>query len=58
MVDTPDMDAAVFCRVLKDLGTLRQEATDSEFDMKAGDVWVVRWSLIRDRVFRGEIELI
>jgi GINS complex subunit 4 len=58
MIDTPDVDAAVFCRVLRDVGRVRQDATDSEFDMKKGDVWVVRWSLIRDRVFEGDIELI
>lgn len=58
MVDTPDVDTAVFCRVLRDVGRVRQHATDSEFEMKKGDVWVVRWSLIKDRVFEGDIELI
>jgi GINS complex subunit 4 len=58
MIDTPDVDAAVFCRVLRDVGIVRVEGTDAEFEMKSGDVYVVRWRVIRDRVFAGDIELI
>lgn len=59
MVDGPDLDTAVFCRVLRDVGTVRVEGTDVEMNMRRGDVWVVRWGSIRNAVVeRGDIELI
>jgi GINS complex subunit 4 len=58
MIDTPDLDSAVFCRVLQDVGLVTVEGTDAAFEMKRGDVYVVRWSTIRERVFAGDIELI
>lgn len=58
MVDTPDLDTAVFCRVLRDVGVVSVEGTDAEFEMRRGDVFVVRWSLVRERVRAGDVELI
>jgi len=59
MVDGPDLDTAVFCRVLRDVGTVRVEGTDVEMNMRRGDVWVVRWGSVRMRSWRGgDIELI
>ncbi|EON65478.1 hypothetical protein W97_04716 [Coniosporium apollinis CBS 100218] len=59
MVDGPDLDTVVFCRVLRDVGTVRVEGTDVEMNMRRGDVWVVRWGSIRNAVVeRGDIELI
>jgi hypothetical protein len=43
MVDKPDEDKAVFVRVLRDVGDIFVEGTDRRFEMKRGDVWVVRW---------------
>lgn len=58
MVDGPDEDAAVFCRALRDVGLVHVEGTEREFDMRRGDVYVVRWSAIRQRVLAGDVELI
>ena len=58
MVDKPDEDAAVFCRALRDVGIVNVEGTDRSFEVKRGDVWVVRWSAIRKWVLAGDIELI
>lgn len=58
MVDAPDADTAVFCRVLRDVGVVSVEGTDREFEMKRGDVWVVRWSVVRRWVLAGDVELI
>jgi len=58
MVDAPDEDKAVFCRVLKDVGVVAVEGTDVSCDMRRGDVWVIRWSAIRNAVLSGDVELI
>lgn len=58
MVDRPDEDAAVFCRALRDVGVVGVEGTDRRFEVKRGDVWVVRWSAVRTWVLTGDIELI
>lgn len=58
MVDKPDEDAAVFCRVLRNVGEVYVEGTDGRYEMKRGDVWVMRWSAVRDWVKTGDMELI
>ncbi|KAF1979840.1 GINS complex, Sld5 component [Bimuria novae-zelandiae CBS 107.79] len=58
MVDKPDEDAAVFVRVLRDVGEVAVEGTDKRLEMKRGDVWVVRWSTMRGWVASGDLELI
>lgn len=58
MIDKPDEDAAVFVRVLRDVGEIIVEGTDRKFEMKRGDVWVVRWSAVRAWVAAGDAELI
>ncbi|KAF2402333.1 GINS complex, Sld5 component [Trichodelitschia bisporula] len=59
MVDVPDVDKAVICRVLKDnVGVVAVEGTDVRCDMERGDVWVIRWSAIKERVMAGDLELI
>lgn len=58
MVDKPDEDKAVFCRALRDVGDIYVEGTDKRFEMKRGDVWVVRWSAVRQWVLLGDVELI
>ncbi|RAR05046.1 GINS complex, Sld5 component [Stemphylium lycopersici] len=47
MVDKPDEDKAVFVRALRDVGEIFVEGTDRRFEMKRGDVWVVRWSAVK-----------
>ncbi|KAK7533292.1 uncharacterized protein J3D65DRAFT_605813 [Phyllosticta citribraziliensis] len=61
MVDAPDADAAVFCRVLRDCGVVAVGAVEDEVrdvDLRRGDVLVVRWSVVAERVVRGDVELI
>ena len=60
MVDKPDEESAVFCRVLRDAGSveIQGETGSGVVDLKRGDVWVLRWSAIREAVVKGEAELI
>ncbi|KAF2007785.1 DNA replication complex GINS protein sld5 [Amniculicola lignicola CBS 123094] len=58
MVDKPDEETAVFVRCLRDVGEVWVEGTDNRFQMKRGDVWVVRWSAVRGWVGEGSCELI
>ncbi|OAL01431.1 GINS complex, Sld5 component [Phaeosphaeriaceae sp. SRC1lsM3a] len=61
MIDKPDEDKAVFVRALRDVGEIFVEGTDRRFEMKRGDVWVVRWSAIKQWAVgsgTGDVELI
>lgn len=60
MVDKPDEDSAVFCRVLRDAGkvSIYNDNDIGEAELVRGDVWVLRWSAIKAKVERGEVELI
>lgn len=60
MIDAPDLDTAVFCRVLRDVGVVGVGGVeeDREVEMNRGDVLVVRWRVVRERVLAGDIELV
>ena len=59
MIDQPDVDRAVFARAVKDIeDAIYVEGTDSFFEMKRGDIYVVRWSAVRELVLGGVVELI
>ncbi|KAH9861762.1 hypothetical protein J1614_011515 [Plenodomus biglobosus] len=61
MIEKPDEDKAVFVRALRDVGDIFVEGTDRRFEMKRGDVWVVRWSAVRAWAVgsgTGDVELI
>lgn len=59
MVDQPDFDRAVFVRALRDVGELvHLQGADTVFEMKRGDIYVVRWSAVRELVFSGDAELL
>jgi GINS complex subunit 4 len=58
MVDAPDLEKAVFVRALRDVGEIVIPGTDTRCEMVRGDVYVVRWSAVRDVVGRGDAELI
>ncbi|KAL8868297.1 MAG: hypothetical protein Q9198_008230, partial [Flavoplaca austrocitrina] len=59
MVEQPDTDTAVFVRVLQDIEVpIVIEGTDTDFEMRRGDVYVVRWSAVREYVMNGNVELI
>lgn len=56
MVDKPDEDSAVFCRVLRDCYVERP--VYGGIDLARGDIWVLRWRTIAESVKRGDVELI
>ena len=58
MVDRPDVDRAVFVRVLRDIGEIAVPGTDTVMDMRRGDVWVCRWSAVKEYYGLGDVELI
>ena len=59
MIDQPDVDRAIFARAVKDVeDAIYVEGTDSFFEMKRGDIYVVRWSAVRELVLGGVVELI
>ena len=59
MIDQPDIDKAVFVRALKDSHEpVVVEGTDTDFELRRGEIYVVRWSAVRERVLEGDAELI
>ena len=59
MIEQPDLDKAVFVRVLKDVNEpVVIEGTDTAFEMRKGDIYVVRWSAVMNSVTEGYAELI
>lgn len=59
MIEGPDVDTAVFVRVLVDNDEpVWVEGTDIDFELMRGRIYVTRWSAIRERVVKGEAELI
>jgi GINS complex subunit 4 len=57
MVDRPDVEKAVFVRVLRDCGEVGVPGTDVRAEFKRGDVWVLRWSAVREKVLDGDVEV-
>ena len=63
MIEAPDLEASVFCRVVRDvrLGEDEEVGRDGDEDgirWRRGDVHVLRYALIREAVLEGTIELI
>lgn len=59
MIDAPDLDAAVFIRVLKNtVVDGRGRDADDQMDAKAGEVVVSRWADVKPLVERGDAELV
>ena len=58
MIEQPDLDKAVFVRALSDVPEIVVVGTDIAFEMRRGDIFVVRWSAVREAVEKGEAELI
>ncbi|KIW03002.1 uncharacterized protein PV09_05660 [Verruconis gallopava] len=58
MIDRPDVDKAVFVRVLKNCGELIIPGTDVRAELRRGDIWVVRWSAVSEKVLAGDAEVI
>lgn len=59
MVEQPDVDKAVFLRALRNTdGPIFVEGTDMGFQLRKDDIYVIRWSAVRDIVLNGNAELI
>lgn len=60
MVDKPDEETAVFCRVLRDAGSVdvMGENATTDVELQRGDLWLLRWSAVKDAVMRGDVELV
>jgi GINS complex subunit 4 len=58
MVDIPDLDSAVFVRALTNIGEIRVPGTEIRCDLQRGDIWVLRWSAVKEIVQRGDAELV
>ncbi|KAJ1726038.1 GINS complex subunit [Coemansia biformis] len=58
MVTTPDMDAAVFCRVRTTVGEFQFDASEDPIVMKRSNIFITRYSIIRSLLEDGKVELI
>ena len=59
MIDSPDMDKAVFARALRGMDReVEVLGTDIRLAMERGAVVVVRWSAVRELVLNGFCELL
>lgn len=59
MIDTPDLEAAVFIRLLRDtLVEGRGTDADGRMDGKNGDVVILRWSDAKKLVESGFAEIV
>lgn len=58
MIDRPDTEKAVFIRVLRDCGAVTVEGADVRCEFRKGDIWVIRWNAVKEKVQLGDVELI
>lgn len=60
MVDRPDEETAVFCRILRDSGDVEVhgDVGTTAVELHRGDIWVLRWGAVKEKVVTGDIELI
>lgn len=62
MIEEPDLDSAVFCKVVKDIEFGEREVliqgTQARLELLKGDIIVVRYRAVRRFVLGGEVELI
>ena len=59
MIEMPDLETAVFCRVLRDVNApVLGPAVEEAPRWKRGDVHVLRYVTVREMVLEGDVELI
>lgn len=59
MIDSPDLDTAVFIRMLRDRD-VHGRGTDRDNTLPAenGDILILRWSSAKEMVNQGDAELV
>jgi GINS complex subunit 4 len=58
-VTQPDLDAAVFCRVLQDIGDFLLPGGGNEsIHMERGNIYILRYRAVRDLLAEGKVELL
>ncbi|KAK6334021.1 GINS complex subunit [Orbilia brochopaga] len=58
MVEEPDLESAVFLRVMKDVEVDIPWEAGEAIAMRRGDVYVIRYEAVREAVKNGDVELI
>ena len=58
MVEEPDLDTAVFIKVNRDTNLQMDDVDGGELSLSEGDIYVIRYSAVKEAVKRGEVELI
>jgi GINS complex subunit 4 len=59
MIDSPDLDTAVFIRMLRDRDVHGQGTdADNTLSAESGDVLIIRWSSAKPLVDEGDAELV
>ena len=58
MIPEPSLDRHVFVRVLDDLGDIPIDDQNTTFRLQEGDIFAIRYRLIRDFVDSGRVELV
>lgn len=59
MIDSPDLDTAVFIRLLRDKDVFgRGTDVDTILPAASGDILILRWSSAKDLVEHGDAELV
>lgn len=59
MIDSPDLDTAVFIRLLRDKDVFgRGTDVDTILPAASGDILIMRWSSAKDLVEDGDAELV
>ena len=57
MIDSPNLDEYVFCRVLDDIGTLRV-SDDQDLELNVGDIYALRYSTIQGLLLQEKLHLV
>ncbi|KAJ2049285.1 GINS complex subunit [Coemansia sp. S16] len=58
MVSKPDLDAAAFCRVRATVGEFQFEPSEAPIVMRRNNIFITRYSIIRNLLEDGKVELI
>ncbi|KTW31145.1 DNA replication protein SLD5 [Pneumocystis jirovecii RU7] len=58
MIEKPDMDAAVFCRVINNIEHDIPVNKNESITLDKGNIYLLKYKLIRSFIFSGDVELI